>query len=375
MSQAADLAAVPSSRQKPAMEDVFGLSDVPLHQLHVAVEEKLQEALQAWLPDLEVAPCLSPRNCDRLGGVDAVSHVDCLLKSFNTPEAHEGRREDDSPAISWKEWADVMTARLEEAAPHLEKLLSFEDPHEMPRQPRFAILDDFLPTGVAAALLQELPDRSLDLCAVLQDCSTGKLKCELQLGKHEFGRISKAITTPWALEVSHFLLSEPFIELLAKATRRRLRPAPGFLQGNLLETLPSGYLGLHEDRSQRVHRDAPPTPFEDSRLPRINAILFVNDLDGASYTGDLELWSLDGDWPNLLPKKPVARVAPQSNRLLLFDTVRGVHGLPWPLLGNQSRRVLQWYFVEEGTDHAPALVRHNLPSSCGSDCYSDVQEL
>eukprot|EP00439_Symbiodinium_sp_Y106_P043785 s3431_g5.t1 len=150
--RAADLAGVPSSRQKPAMEDVFGLSDVPLHQLHVQVEEKLQEALEVVLPDLEAASCLSARNCDRPGGVDAVSRVDCLLKSFKAPEAHGGRREDVSPAISWKEWADVMTARLDEAAPHLEKLLSFDLPHEMPRQPRFAVLDDFLPTAVAAAL-------------------------------------------------------------------------------------------------------------------------------------------------------------------------------------------------------------------------------
>ncbi|CAE7479447.1 Atp5mc2 [Symbiodinium natans] len=372
--RAADLAAQTWTRPKPASEDAYGLSDVPIHRLHVGVEERLQESLKVLVSRLEAAPCISSHACDPRAGADSASHVECLLNSFQPGKVPDGPGNFAS-ALSWKLWADLLTARLEEAVPQLEKLLSFDLPAERPRRPRFVVMDDFLPVAVAPALMEELRDRGVHMCEVLADCTSGTLKCELQPGKHEFGRISAAISTPWAMEVSHYLLSEQFLALLEQITHRRLRPAPWFKQGNLLETLPSGYLGLHEDRSQRVHRDAPPTPFEDSRLPRVNALLFVNDLDGASYTGDLELWSLDGDWPNLSPRSPVARVAPKSNRLLLFDTVWGVHGLPWPLLGNQSRRALQWYFVEDGAEHAPGLVRHNFPAGCGSDCYDDVEEL
>eukprot|EP00930_Biecheleria_cincta_P086758 TRINITY_DN7600_c0_g1_i1.p1 TRINITY_DN7600_c0_g1~~TRINITY_DN7600_c0_g1_i1.p1 ORF type:complete len:989 (+),score=146.40 TRINITY_DN7600_c0_g1_i1:43-3009(+) len=364
-------------------DDAHGLGDMPTPSLHFMIEDMLEQSLRSILPVLRTTPCLRAQACDA-GDADLISMVACMLKSFQ-PSADTGdpltktygigisRSSGQTQSLMFSAWFGWMSQKLAAMLPEMQRQLSYDI---ATRPPRFVVLDGLLPKDIVNSLQQELPQRPL--CEVLAECHDGKAACDLRPGAHDFWRLSSPIDTPTAMEVNRFMLSDIFLEILQQATNRSLKPDVDFVRGNVLETLPSGYLGLHEDRSQRVRRQARagPTPFEDLRLPRVNAIYFLHDLDEES-AGHLELWSSDGNWPNPLPMKPAARVAVKSNRLVIFDTVDGIHGLPWPLTGKESRRVLQWYYVQADMgSHAPSLVEHNVPSSCGEpeDCYRDILE-
>jgi len=106
--------------------------------------------------------------------------------------------------------------------------------------------------------------------------------------------------------------------------------------------------------------------FSDFRRPRLNVLLFIDKL--LETTGQLELFDLDPE--SKLPTRPVARVAPQRNRIVIFD---GIHGQPWPLRGNQSRRLLQWYYAAAEAEQLVSTTFHGIP--CGPSCYDGVLSL
>ncbi|CAE8624118.1 unnamed protein product [Polarella glacialis] len=369
--------AVSERVQTGSEDDAYGLGDWATPNLNLMIEDQLQKSLQAALPAfLSAAPCLRPAACaDRDAGGDPAALVSCLLKTFQPSQEPSSSSEATAPppsaASPTPEWAARLAESMKQKLmPGMQEALSYDSPQTYP--PRWLVLDGLLPLSLVAGLQEEIRQRPL--CDVLEDCSTGRLSCDLEPGPVDFLRISSPIQTLLASEVNSFMLSSSFLQVLREATNRSLGPVEGFLRGNVLETLPSGYLGLHEDRSERLQRLGAPVPFEDRRLPRLNVILFLHDMDDES-TGHLEFWSSDRTLPNALPRRPVARVAVKRNRLVIFDTVDGIHGIPWPLTGNQSRRVLQWYYVQDDAGPSgPSLIEHNMPQSCSWDsCYGNVE--
>merc|ERR1712218_222987 len=145
--------------------------------------------------------------------------------------------------------------------------------------------------------------------------------------------------------------SEPLLAKLQEMTGRALFPDERNPFGAHLEYITPGYLALHEDFS---HVSSGANPQHEDRVVRLNVLLFLERVQGE--TGYLELWASEPAWQ--LPTHPLVRVAPQRNRLVLWDTTRSVHGMPWPLQGQQPRRALQWYYAEA-----------SVPTDLGTDVH------
>jgi len=219
------------------------------------------------------------------------------------------------------------------------------------------------------------------LCDMLESCALPKgappndYSCGLQLHHPtDFMRISQSIPlSPFAQAVHQMMRSEAFVEILQELSSADVLPSLEHSGGSYLETLPSGYIGLHEDSSRLPLGTTDPQ--DDNRVSRVNVLLYLNDLLDNS-TGRLELWSIDP--ATGLPGKPEAVVAPRRNRLVIFDTLDGIHGMPWPLKGGDTRRALQWYYHQR-VEHQPpplsAVTQFSVPCARAGDsnCYDGAK--
>mmetsp|Transcript_91402 Transcript_91402/g.295673 ORF Transcript_91402/g.295673 Transcript_91402/m.295673 type:complete len:161 (+) Transcript_91402:55-537(+) len=133
----------------------------------------------------------------------------------------------------------------------------------------------------------------------------------------------------------------------SRLTGVRMRPSQEHPFGSHKQALSPGHLALHQDASMFAKRS---NPNQDRRVPRVNVLLYIGDLKD-NTTGHLEIWGADPETGQ--PNELVVSVAPRKNRLLLFDTIDNIHGMPWPLRGDDSRRHLQWYFHAVGEPGTP----------------------
>jgi len=121
-------------------------------------------------------------------------------------------------------------------------------------------------------------------------------------------------STPVAQALNAVMTTGPMLEYLEQLSGQRVSVHRAI--GGYNEYHAPGYLGLHEDvstnRLQTVR-----VPFQDDRLYRLNALLFLNDLD----EGHLELW--ETDQATRKPERPSALITPRANRLVLGHMCSG----------------------------------------------------
>merc|ERR1711957_86642 len=102
------------------------------------------------------------------------------------------------------------------------------------------------------------------------------------------------------------------------AHRNPLGPDVHNPQGAYLEYLPSGYLSLHEDWSALAEGESKRPLNSDTRVGRVNALLFLNDVeDVPGGTGHLEMWTATSESSS--PQQPAALITPRRNRLVIWD--------------------------------------------------------
>ena len=181
--------------------------------------------------------------------------------------------------------------------------------------------DDFL-----SAVANEFPDLSSGEKAAYNSPT------ELKMASKGEGRFS-----PSALQLAHFLNSEPFLKFLQELTgiEETLLPDPYYEGGGYHQIKPGGFLKIHAD-------------FNKHKLTqldrRINVLVYLNKDWAPAYGGDFELW--DEDMKNCKVK-----IAPLFNRVAVFSTTsKSYHGHPDPLQcpADRSRRSFALYYYTNG---------------------------
>lgn len=197
------------------------------------------------------------------------------------------------------------------------------------------VLDDFLPSDVAARLEREFPGPDARCWQIYgpgrtwhtKDRRIEKLGCD---DEREF--------PPFTRHVLGQMNSSTFLRFLTQITGiAELIPDPNFSDCGLHSTGPGGKLMVHTDASRH------PIPRLHQRL---NAILFLNGEWKEEYGGHLELWD---------ESQCRQKILPTLNRLLIFDTgSKSFHGHPYPLACPPERRrnsLAVYYYT---LDRAPA---------------------
>jgi hypothetical protein len=152
--------------------------------------------------------------------------------------------------------------------------------------------------------------------------------------------------------------SQVFVEFLETLTGiKGLIPDPHLHGGGLHQIPRGGTLKVHADFDQ--HRK-----LKVDR--RVNVLLYLNEDWKDEYGGHLELWNRE-------MTRPVKRVAPIANRLVVFETSdTSFHGHPDALAvpKGRFRRSLAWYYYT-----APAVERsgHNTVWAAGDRESSSVR--
>lgn len=110
------------------------------------------------------------------------------------------------------------------------------------------------------------------------------------------------------------LNSRPFLTFLENLTGiKGLIPDPYFVGGGFHETRTGGHLSVHADFNHHKKLNLE---------RRINVLIYLNKDWKDEYGGTLELWDVD-------MKEAVARVTPQFNRCVIFNTTSySYHGHP-----------------------------------------------
>jgi hypothetical protein len=139
--------------------------------------------------------------------------------------------------------------------------------------------------------------------------------------------------------------SQVFVEFLETLTGiKGLIPDPHLLGGGLHQIPRGGTLKIHVDFDQHRQLKA------DRRL---NVLLYLNEDWLDEYGGHFELWDRE-------MTHPVVRVAPEANRLVVFETSEtSFHGHPDRLAVPEGRfrRSLAWYYYTTPT--VDRVGRHN----------------
>src|SRR5277367_939194 len=168
------------------------------------------------------------------------------------------------------------------------------------------VIDDFLPTDILEACLEEFPDR-LSSDDVGYDRDQERLKSQFNPDSLSYG--------PRALFYS--FNSKPFIHVLENITGiRGLIPDPYYLGAGFHNIAEGGHLSIHADFNH--HK-----PMDLER--RINVLIYLNKDWSDDYGGQLELWDES-------MKNKIQSVVPVFNRCVIFNTTsNSYHGNPQPV--------------------------------------------
>ena len=166
--------------------------------------------------------------------------------------------------------------------------------------------DDFFIPEKLSEVLDEFPDLTKGADLTFHDANQVKLASK---GEYRFG--------PKTLQFMHFMNSQPFLEFLSALTGiENLIPDPFFDGGGCHQIQPGGMLKIHADFNKH------PTTKLDRRL---NVLVYMNKDWKEEYGGHFEMWDRS-------IKQCVKKVAPQFNRLVVFNTTDfSFHGHPDPL--------------------------------------------
>ena len=182
------------------------------------------------------------------------------------------------------------------------------------------VVDDFLPTGVIAALIESYE-------AAPETWHEFNSRLEVKRTQRDEEVMPAAIR-----HVAQQFNSQVFLEFLERLTGiEGLLSDPSLAGGGMHQIAPGGLLKVHADFNEHHHLRV------DRRL---NALLYLNEDWQDSYGGHLELWNRD-------MSTAVRRIAPLANRLVVFNTTRwSFHGHPDPLTcpPGRVRRSLAWYY-------------------------------
>ena len=202
------------------------------------------------------------------------------------------------------------------------------------------VLDDFLPTSVAARILEDFP--APDSPVWLDWRKRDGVHHPKKLGLGGIQRLGQNV--PYIQHALFAFNSQPMVRFLEKLTGYSgLIPDPHYVGGGLHQILPGGHLSIHADFNQHP---------ELKLYRRLNVLLYLNKDWLPEYGGDLELWDAD-------MTRCVQSVAPIFNRCVIFNTDRrSFHGHPEPLTCPPDRTrkslALYYYGVEPGPDDGEA---------------------
>jgi hypothetical protein len=187
------------------------------------------------------------------------------------------------------------------------------------------VLDDVLPPDVLNRVIDEFPS-SDNACWQRFDRQS-----EIKLALADTTRMG-----PTTRQLLAEFNGQVFVEFLEALTAiDHLVPDPHYEGGGLHQIRRGGLLKVHADFniSQRLQLDR-----------RLNALLYLNPDWSEDYGGHLELWDESMN-------RPVERIAPVFNRMVVFATTDGaLHGHPEPLRcpPERARRSLALYYYTNG---------------------------
>lgn len=184
------------------------------------------------------------------------------------------------------------------------------------------VIDDFLPRGLAEAILAEFPAGPIGSDVLYRD----------KVFEHNKRQIRPDDCSTFIRQVFGLFNSASVLGFLEALTGiEGLLPDPYFDGGGFHEIFSGGRLGLHADF--RVNGKL--------RLQRrINLLLYLNKGWQEAYGGHFEMW-------DRAAKHRVHRVAPLFNRCVVFNTDKDSwHGHPEPLStpANVSRKSMALYY-------------------------------
>lgn len=186
--------------------------------------------------------------------------------------------------------------------------------------------DNFFDEVFLSQIVTEFPDLSQGSKASYNSPTELKLASK---GEERF--------SPAALQLAHFLNSEPFLRFLQELTgiREVLLPDPYYEGGGYHEIKKDGYLKIHADFNKHKLTDLD---------RRVNVLVYLNKNWEESYGGHFELWNKDMTQCD-------ARIAPLFNRMAIFSTTSdSYHGHADPLTcpPDRSRRSFALYYYTNG---------------------------
>jgi len=193
-------------------------------------------------------------------------------------------------------------------------------------------IDGFFDENFLSKVAAEFPDLSAGKNASYNSPTEIKMASK---GEERFGSA--------ALQLAHYLNSEPFLEFLQQLTgiEETLLPDPYYEGGGYHEIKPGGFLKIHAD-------------FNKHKLTgldrRINVLVYLNKDWDESYGGHFELWD-----ENM--KNCGVSILPLFNRMAIFSTTStSYHGHPDPLTcpADRSRRSFALYYYTNGRPAAEA---------------------
>jgi hypothetical protein len=198
------------------------------------------------------------------------------------------------------------------------------------------VVDDFLPTAAARALLDEFPRADAPAWQHFHHVNEKKLVCN---DTGAMGTATRAVIAA--------LHSDEFLASLTRLTGvEALVADPDMDGGGLSQTDPGGFLNVHTDFLSHTKRR--------TWSRQLNLLLFLNPAWEASHRGWVELWDAS-------VSRCERRIAPLFNRAVIFRTRDdSFHGVPAGVAGDARRSLALYYFRDEGrlcalhpTDYRP----------------------
>lgn len=201
------------------------------------------------------------------------------------------------------------------------------------------VLDNFLPSEMANALLENFPNEAKSNDKVYEKGYGGLFKRQIFPYDCE----------PYVQAAFSFFNSAPMLKFLEDLTNiKGLLPDPYFTGGGLHETSAGGLLGIHADF--RVNEKL-------QLLRRVNLLIYLNKDWKDDYAGKLELWDKEMTYK-------VKEVSPVFNRCVIFNTDEdSFHGHPEPLTapdGVTRKSIALYYYTATPIKNDSGESRHTL---------------
>jgi 2OG-Fe(II) oxygenase superfamily len=188
------------------------------------------------------------------------------------------------------------------------------------------VLDDVLDRATYARAAQEFPP-----------LADGSWTNYVHVNELKYANTKPVTWGPTLRALLRTLTTPRFVHFLEGLTGIGGLLADRAMDGGGLHQVPAGgFLNVHADFTAH-HAVA-------NWQRRVNVLLYFNDLWHPDWGGELELWARD-------MSRPVTRIAPVANRMMVFTTdEKSFHGHPDPLRcpsGEARKSLALYYFTTE----------------------------